>query len=131
MNIESLVKNKFIIAIPVALLLVVCLKKFNEFRNINNEDENKQGGEKNDEDKSSYDIKYYLKSLIICYLLGIVFVILINSSRRLQNLVTFASSSGASTSSSTHIGDGLVKNTAKIRDRAVKACSPPDSKVID
>lgn len=76
MNIESLVKNKFIIAIPVALLLFVCLKKFNEFRNINNEDKNKEGEEKNDEDKSSYDIKYYLKSLIICYLLGIVFVIL-------------------------------------------------------
>ena len=77
MNIESLVKNKFIIAIPVALLLVVCLKKFNEFRNINNE--NKEGVEKNDDDdKSSYDIKYYLKSLIVCYLLSIVFVILIN-----------------------------------------------------
>ena len=30
MNIESLVKNKFIIAIPIALLLVVCLKKFNK-----------------------------------------------------------------------------------------------------
>jgi hypothetical protein len=77
MNINSLVKNKFIIAIPVALLLFGCLKKFNEFRNINNENENKEGEEKNDEDKTSYDIKYYLKALIICYLLGIVFVILI------------------------------------------------------
>ena len=27
--------------------------------------------------------------------------------------------------------EGFVKNTAKIKDRAVKACSPPDKKVID
>ena len=31
----------------------------------------------------------------------------------------------------TQIGEGLVKKTAKIRDKAVKACSPPDNKVID
>ena len=60
-----------------------------------------------------------------------VLVIFVNSLRRLQNLVTFASSSGASTSSRTHIGDGLLKNTANIKDRAVSACSPPDSNVID
>ena len=45
--------------------------------------------------------------------------------------MTFASSSGASTSSKTHIGDGLTKKTAKIKDKAVSACSPPDNKVID
>ena len=44
------------------------------------------------------------------------------SSKRPQNLSTFASSSGASTSSSTQIGEGFVKNTAKIRDNAVSAC---------
>jgi len=75
MNINSLVKNNFIIAIPVAILLVICLKKFNEFRTMNNE--SKEEGDINEEDKPSYDIKYYLKSLVICYLLGIVFVILI------------------------------------------------------
>ena len=48
-----------------------------------------------------------------------------------KNLVTFASSKGASTSSKTQIGDGLVKKIAKIKDRAVNACSPPESKVID
>ena len=37
----------------------------------------------------------------------------------------------ASTSSRTQIGDGFVKNTAKIKDKAVRACSPPDNKVID
>ena len=58
-------------------------------------------------------------------------MILVSSSNKLQNLVTFASSSGASTSSNTHIGDGLVKKTANIRDKAVKACSPPDKRVID
>ena len=47
-------------------------------------------------------------------MINLVLVILVNSSSRLQNLVTFASSNGASTSSKTHIGDGLVKNTAKI-----------------
>jgi hypothetical protein len=72
MNIDSLVKNKFIIAIPVALLLFGCLKKFNDFRTINKEED-----ETNDEDKNQYDITYYVKAIIICYLLGIVFVILI------------------------------------------------------
>ena len=50
---------------------------------------------------------------------------------KLQNLSTFASSSGASTSSRIQIGDGLVKKTANISDKAVNACSPPDNKVID
>ena len=54
---------------------------------------------------------------------------LVNSSSKLQNLVTFASSNGASTSSRTQIGDGFVKKTAKINDNAVKACSPPDNKL--
>ena len=75
MNIKELIKNKFIIAIPVALLLLGCLKKFNEFKSINKE-ENKEGDEDNN-NKSQYDIKYYLKALVICYLLGLVFVILI------------------------------------------------------
>ena len=56
---------------------------------------------------------------------------LTNSSSKEQNLVTLASSRGASTSSKTHIGDGFTKNTAKIKDNAVSACSPPESKVID
>ena len=51
--------------------------------------------------------------------MNFVLVIFINSSRRLQNLVTFASSSGASTSSNTQIGEGLVKKTAKIKERAL------------
>ena len=61
--------------------------------------------------------------------MNLVLVIFINSSSRLQNLVTLASSSGASTSSNTHIGDGFVKNTAKIKERAVNACSPPITKL--
>ena len=58
-------------------------------------------------------------------------MILVSSSKRMQNLFTFASSNGASTSSSTQIGEGFVKKTANINDNAVKACSPPDSRVID
>ena len=53
-------------------------------------------------------------------IMNLVEVIFVNSFRRLQNLVTFASSSGASTSSNTQIGEGLVKNTANIKDNAVK-----------
>ena len=60
-----------------------------------------------------------------------VLVIFVNSSNKLQNLVTLASSKGASTSSSTQIGEGLVRKTAKIKDKAVKACSPPESKFMD
>ena len=47
-------------------------------------------------------------------MMNFVVVILVSSSNRLQNLVTFASSKGASTSSNTQIGAGFVKNTAKI-----------------
>ena len=50
--------------------------------------------------------------------MNLVLVIFISSSSKLQNLVTLASSSGASTSSNTHIGEGFVKNTANINDRA-------------
>ena len=49
------------------------------------------------------------------------------ASSRLQKRSTLWSSSGASTSSSTQMGEGLVRNTAKISDRAVSVCSPPDS----
>ena len=38
-------------------------------------------------------------------------------------------SSGASTSSRTQIGAGLVRNTAKMSASAVSACSPPDKSV--
>ena len=50
------------------------------------------------------------------------------SSNKSQKRVTLASSSGASTSSSTQIGAGLAKNTAKISAIAVSVCSPPDNK---
>jgi cation transporter-like permease len=49
------------------------------------------------------------------------------SDSNMQNRSTLMSSSGASTSSSTHTGAGLQRNTAKISDNAVSACSPPDS----
>ena len=64
-------------------------------------------------------------------IINLVFVIFVNSSNSVQNLVTLASSSGASTSSKTHIGEGLTRNTAKINERAVNACYPPESNVID
>ena len=48
------------------------------------------------------------------------------SSNRSQKRVTLASSSGASTSSSTQIGAGFARNTAKISASAVRVCSPPD-----
>jgi hypothetical protein len=64
-------------------------------------------------------------------MMNFVFVILVSSSNNQQNLVTLASSNGASTSSKTQMGDGFTKNTAKMSERAVRACSPPDSNVID
>tara|TARA_Y100000992_G_C20916238_1_gene327783 strand:- start:147 stop:344 length:198 start_codon:yes stop_codon:yes gene_type:complete len=64
-------------------------------------------------------------------IINFVFVIFVNSSSKPQNLVTLASSKGASTSSNTQIGEGFTKNTAKTKDSAVKAYSPPDNKVID
>ena len=58
-------------------------------------------------------------------------VIFVSSFNRLQNLVTFASSSGASTSSSTQIGDGLVRNTANIMIFAVFLTNPSPICVLD
>ena len=46
-----------------------------------------------------------------------------------ENLPTFVSSRGASTSSKMQIGAGLDKKTANKSDKAVKACSPPDNKL--
>ena len=48
----------------------------------------------------------------------------------LQNRSTLASSRGASTSSSTQIGAGLARKTPKISAAAVRACSPPDIRVM-
>ena len=45
----------------------------------------------------------------------------VSSSKSEQKRVTFASSNGASTSSRTQIGEGLVKNIANTNDKAVKA----------
>src|SRR3569832_568308 len=55
-----------------------------------------------------------------------VSVDLIISSSRSQKRSTLWSSSGASTSSSTQIGAGLVRNTAKIKAMAVSANTPPE-----
>ena len=60
-----------------------------------------------------------------------VLVIFVRSSSKALNRVTFASSKGASTSSNTQIGAGLIKKTANIKAKAVNACSPPDNSVID
>ena len=54
-----------------------------------------------------------------------------NSKRILQNFSTFGSSSAASTSSSIHIGEGLMRKIEKISEIAVRAFSPPDSRLID
>ena len=64
-------------------------------------------------------------------IINLVSVIFVNSSNKEQNLVTLASSKGASTSSKIQIGAGLVQKTAKTRDKAVRACSPPDNNVMD
>src|SRR3989337_655469 len=52
-------------------------------------------------------------------------------SSRSQKRSMLASSRGASTSSRTQIGAGLVRNKAKISATAVSACSPPDRRVSD
>ena len=47
-----------------------------------------------------------------------------------KNLSTLDSSKGASTASKRQIGYGFVKKTEKISAIEVKACSPPESKLI-
>jgi hypothetical protein len=81
MEISSLINNKFIIAIPVALLLLGCMFKFNQFKDLNNENEDaletntETDGETND--KVPHDMQYYGKLFIVCYLVGLLFVVLI------------------------------------------------------
>jgi len=81
MEISSLINNKFIIAIPVGLALLGCMYKFNEFKDLNNE--NEDGLETNTEtdgetnEKVPHDMKYYGKLFIVCYLVGLLFVVLI------------------------------------------------------
>lgn len=69
MNLTELLKNKFIIAIPLSIVLLGCLYKFNEYKKITNEKEGKEVEKK--------DMKYYLKFLLIFYLVSLVFVIVI------------------------------------------------------
>ena len=64
-------------------------------------------------------------------IINFVLVIFVSSSSNAQNLVTLASSKGASTSSKTQIGEGLTKKLQILKIKLVRACSPPDSKVID
>ena len=52
--------------------------------------------------------------------MNLVLVILVRSSSNPQNLVTFASSKGASTSSKTQMGDGFTKKTANTNDKQLE-----------
>ena len=65
-------------------------------------------------------------------IINFVLVIDISWSNKEQNLVTFASSRGASTSSNIQIGEGLDKKIAKINEIAVKnSLLQKDDKVIN
>ena len=52
---------------------------------------------------------------------------------RARDVQTFFAdlSTGAHSPSKTQIGEGLTRKTAKTNDKAVKACSPPERRVID
>lgn len=69
MNLTKLFKNKFFIAILLAIVLVGCLYKYNEYTYILNEKDGKEFEKKN--------FVYYLKALILSYLVSIVIVILL------------------------------------------------------
>ena len=75
MEISSLINNKFIIAIPVALALLGCMYKFNQFKSLNNKED--VDIESDTVEKTEYDIKYYAKLFVVCYLIGLLFVVLI------------------------------------------------------
>lgn len=69
MNLTSLLKNKFIIAIPLSIVLLGCLYKFNEYKDISNA---KEG-----ETLEKKDMKYYCKSFLIFYIVSITLIILL------------------------------------------------------
>lgn len=69
MNLSNLLKNKFVLAIPLSIILVGCLYKYNEFTKITNEKEGKEVKTK--------DLKYYIKFFLIFYLVSLVFIMLL------------------------------------------------------
>ena len=64
-------------------------------------------------------------------LIGIWIASLLLGEQSYQNINLFLSSFLGKFFCLGKIGDGLVRNTANIKDNAVKACSPPESRVID
>ena len=73
MNYSQILKNKFVIALPIGLLLLGCLHKFNQYKKINNnnpEDTNKEKEEK-------FNFTYYIKYFLVCYIIALVLTILL------------------------------------------------------
>ena len=66
----KIIKNKFVIAFLISLLIFVCLIKLNQYKDLNNEEKNKDENNKSLMDK----IKLYSKNFVISYLLSLVLV---------------------------------------------------------
>ena len=73
MDFKKLLKNKFVIAVPIAMVLLGCLHKFNEFKKLSE----KSDKENEEKDESKHNIIYYLKAFVICYAVGLCLLILL------------------------------------------------------
>ena len=75
MDIKKLLKNKFIITIPIALVLLGCLYKFNEFKKLSEKSDKEK--DESEEKENKHNIVYYLKAFVICYAIGLCLLILL------------------------------------------------------
>lgn len=76
MEIKNLLKNKFVLSVPIALVLLGCLYKFNEFKSLSENTEPENEGE-NKEKENKFNMVYYMKAFLVCYAIGLCLLILI------------------------------------------------------
>jgi hypothetical protein len=103
MNLQ-IFKNKFVVALPVSLVILACLYKFNEYKIL----DSKKTEEEKKTENEKLNMIYYMKSFLLCYIVSLVLVILLkkgyiyyieNIKSKSSNNITNPSSQSVSTSS--------------------------------
>lgn len=81
MNIKNLLKNKFIVAIFLALPICVCFNKFNNYRKLNSQSNNENENENNNNNQNETQqekILGYLKLLLLSYVISLLIVFIVS-----------------------------------------------------
>lgn len=81
MNYSQIIKNKFVIALPVGLLLLGCLYKFNQYKLL----DTKKTDEEKQKQKEEYNLIYYVKCFLVCYIIALVLIVLLKKGYNYYN----------------------------------------------